>query len=65
MTSKPAKVVEKLKFLDWFYCNVDFGPAEEDVIIYMLEQYEYVTGEKVPLEYDIRIDPTEDSSNHQ
>lgn len=39
---------DELEYLRWFYNNADFGPAHEDVIYYMNEQYTDDTGDPVP-----------------
>lgn len=41
----------ELEFLQWFYKNCDFGPAHEDVIDIMREQFEKREGKKVPEGY--------------
>lgn len=38
-------------FLEWFYLNADFGPADADVKWLMRQQYEDETGNSVPEEY--------------
>jgi hypothetical protein len=35
-------------FLLWFYQNADFGPADSDVRIYMMEEFEEETGKILP-----------------
>ena len=35
----PTQDAIELKFLRWFYQNCDFGPAHEDVIMIMMENY--------------------------
>lgn len=42
---------EAFAFLEWFFLNADFGPADDDVKYMMQEQYEEETGLKVPEEY--------------
>jgi hypothetical protein len=39
------------KYLEWYRMNIDFGPAHEDVISIMDEQYTDETGEEVPEEW--------------
>ena len=38
------------EWLEWFYCNADFGPAHEDVMIGMFDDFEAETGKKIPSE---------------
>lgn len=42
---------EVLEYLEWFWKNCDFGPAHEDVVELMEEQYTLETGKVVPAEY--------------
>ena len=39
-------------YLEWFYENCDFGPAHDDVIQLMNEEYTKDTGEEVPPGYE-------------
>ena len=32
-------LLQELQFLRWFYENCDFGPAHDDVILMMMENY--------------------------
>lgn len=41
----------ELEFLQWFYCNCDFGPAHEDVIEILQHGFEKDTGKSVPEGY--------------
>ena len=41
----------ELEYLKWFYNNCDFGPAHEDVIDIMNEDFEKETGKSVPADY--------------
>lgn len=43
---------EELAFLQWFYCECDFGPAHSDVVCMMNTQYKKETGNDVPENYD-------------
>jgi hypothetical protein len=43
---------EEYEYLQWFYQNADFGPADGDVRYYMNEQYTKRTGKPVPAGYD-------------
>jgi hypothetical protein len=52
-TKKPAT---ELEWLNWFYCNCDFGPAHEDVLIGMKERFEKRTGKLVPDGYRYGLD---------
>jgi hypothetical protein len=38
------------EWLEWFYCNADFGPAHGDVMLGMYEDFEYETGKSIPSE---------------
>jgi hypothetical protein len=38
----------EFEYLKWFRINCYFGPAHEDVVMIMDEQYEADTGNKVP-----------------
>ena len=38
----------ELEYLEWFRCNADFGPAHEDVIQILDEEFEEETGKLVP-----------------
>ena len=42
----------ELEYLQWFYAECDFGPAHEDVIHYMNEQFRIETGQDLPEGYD-------------
>ena len=46
-----AEMENAFAFLEWFFANADFGPADADVRGLMLEQYEEETGNSVPEEY--------------
>ena len=35
-------------WLEWFFCNADFGPAHDDVMIGMFEDFQNETGEFLP-----------------
>lgn len=41
----------ELDFLQWFYCNADFGPADSDVRYYLKEQFKQQTGVELPAGY--------------
>lgn len=41
----------EVEFLQWFYCECDFGPAHEDVISIMHENYTIETGREIPEGY--------------
>jgi hypothetical protein len=45
------KALDERKYLDWFFQNADFGPADGDVRSIMEEQYERETGKPVPTDY--------------
>lgn len=38
----------ELEYLTWFRCEVDFGPAHEDVIQHMNERFMQDTGKNLP-----------------
>jgi hypothetical protein len=38
------------EWVDWFYVNADFGPADDDVRQYMFEQFLEETGYKLESE---------------
>lgn len=42
----------ELEYLQWFYQNADFGPAHEDVVYILNEQYTKRTGNPVPEGYE-------------
>lgn len=39
----------ELEYLTWFRCNAEFGPAEDDVIQIMNEQFRAETGKLLPV----------------
>jgi len=41
----------ELKYLEWFRQNADFGPAHEDVISIMNEDFTEETGKQVPINW--------------
>lgn len=46
-----SKVDEEKDYLEYFYQAADFGPAHEDVVRMINEEYEADTGKKVPRGY--------------
>jgi len=44
---------EEFEFLQWFYHNVDFGPAHEDIMRNLHEYYVEDTGFEVPENYKL------------
>lgn len=38
----------ELEYLQWFFANVDFGPAHYDVIAGMEEEFREETGKEIP-----------------
>lgn len=38
----------ELEWLQWFYCNADFGPADGDVQRAMAERFKRQTGKALP-----------------
>lgn len=41
------------EYLQWFYQNCDFGPADSDVRKCLNDHYEMETGAKVPEGYEV------------
>lgn len=41
----------ELEFLQWFYANADFGPADEDVRQHLKECFADETGKTLPSGY--------------
>lgn len=50
-SSKIMEEATELEFLQWFYSNADFGPADEDVRLILQQRFEQETGKKVPEGY--------------
>jgi len=48
--------MNELDFLEWFYANADFGPADWDIQCMMQKEYEHETGNRVPDSYRILED---------
>ena len=46
--SKPLEKATELEYLEWFYQNVDFGPAHGDVILCLQEEFKKETGKELP-----------------
>lgn len=46
----------ELEYLTWFCCNADFGPAHEDVVLYMERRFKEETGKEVPENWKIQQD---------
>lgn len=44
----------ELEYLAWFYANADFGPAHEDVMCGLQDDFKNATGRRVPKDYDYR-----------
>jgi len=42
------KKATELEYLKWFRINVDFGPADSDVIYAMNEEFKKETGKDIP-----------------
>jgi hypothetical protein len=42
----------ELEYLQWFFYNCDFGPADGDVRLALQEEFEYRTGKLVPEFYN-------------
>ena len=50
--AKEAKeTATELEFLQWFYANCDFGPADGDVRHFLRDQFVEETGKAVPKAY--------------
>lgn len=45
------KEATELEWLEYFYEEADFGPAHEDVVMIIQEQFEQETGKKIPKGY--------------
>jgi hypothetical protein len=41
------------QWLEWFYCNVDFGPADSDVRYNMKQDFMKETGLEMPEGYEL------------
>lgn len=41
-----------IEWLEWFYGNADFGPADDDVRFSLAEQFKEETGKELPEEYE-------------
>ncbi len=48
MTKSKKEKATELEFLQWFYSNADFGPASEDVVEIMIENFKEETGKELP-----------------
>jgi hypothetical protein len=46
------KQATELEWLQWFYSRCDFGPAHEDVLQAMMEDFIEETGKKIPDGYE-------------
>ena len=46
----------ELEWLEWFFYNADFGPADTDVRIIMEERFEAEIGKLVPLNWSSKED---------
>lgn len=44
----PTEEATEQEFLEWFYSNADFGPADEDVRHYLRMRFEDETEKRVP-----------------
>jgi hypothetical protein len=42
----------KEEWLEWFYFNADFGPADDDVRHYLMEDFMKETGKEMPEGWD-------------
>lgn len=42
----------ELEFLQWFYANADFGPADSDVREYLKASFVQQSGKQIPDGYD-------------
>lgn len=43
---------DELEYLQWFYANADFGPADGDVRFYLNEEFKSATGKDLPEGYE-------------
>jgi len=46
------KRASELEWLKWFYTRSDFGPADDDVVQLLKEQFQQETGLALPEEYE-------------
>ena len=51
-TARKPKVASELEYLKWFRVNADFGPADGDIQTMMNEQFERLTGKRLPPGWD-------------
>ena len=42
----------ELEYLQWFYGNADFGPADSDVRAHLKQAFVEATGKALPVGYD-------------
>jgi hypothetical protein len=52
VAKKKKEKATELEFLQWFYVNVDFGPAHGDVIYTLKESFKDETGKDLPDGYN-------------
>ena len=50
--SNKIKEATELEFLEWFFNNCDFGPADSDVRCSLMEEFEQ-SGKRVPRSYRV------------
>lgn len=36
------------EWLEFFYCNADFGPSHGDVMCHLMDEFELQSGERLP-----------------
>ena len=44
----------ELEYLEWFYGNADFGPATEDILKMMNDEFREETGKELPDGYGFK-----------
>ncbi|WP_428172944.1 hypothetical protein [Comamonas sp.] len=42
----------ELEYLQWFYANCDFGPADEDVRYHLNQSFVEESGKALPIGYE-------------
>lgn len=50
------KAATKEEWLEWFWCNADFGPAHDDVMAAYEYEFEAFTGTTVPKEWSVHCE---------
>jgi hypothetical protein len=42
------KEASENEFFEWFWCNADFGPSHDQVMLFMFAEFESDTGKTIP-----------------